>query len=349
MEISTSKSLMVLPEGFKGRSFWEKPEGNVGMVLASLGIAGLAGLVWVLLPILATMTGLLAAIAGNLFVGIPLAVGVALMIYSLTRSKTWLFGKILFKRISRFIAYKIIRADPFGTLRTLRNNIAEMYDKYAEGVDALHGQKILLKKRLDKNAFDQKQAIELAVAAKDRDPSQARVQALKANRLKESNERLAKPYRLMEVLEAALRKYQNICDENVQILDTEITVAQGEYEAAEAAYSASTVARQILSRGTDDFEMLDMTMEYLASNYAEKLGSVEGFLEQSQSIIAGFDLQHAVDDEKAMKAIEEWANKGDQLLLEHLGSSTLLPDLTVDGLFDTDRTPDYVRLLDEHR
>lgn len=345
MEISTSKSLVPVPKDFKAKSFWDKPEGTTGMVMLALLVFG-GGFIF--FPVLMVWLGMLIALMANIYVAVGMVAGIALLGFIATRSRTWTLGKILFKGFSRWITYKVIRCDPFGTLHACRDSIAKLYDSFSSQVDALHGKKNGLKKVIDENAGKQEKAANLAKKALERnEKSEAKLQGNQFMRLQQSNQRLAKVYNLMQILEAALKKYQQMCDEYVRDLDNEIDVQQAEYEAVETSYSAIQTAKKILMGGTDEREVLGMTMDYLAQNYEGKMGAIEGFLEQSQSMISGFDLQHALDDEKAMKAIEAWTKKGDQLLLEHT-EVDFLPDLSIPGLYDTNKTPDYIELLNKH-
>lgn len=336
-----SKSLTTLPTQnlLKPKSFWEKDEGTTGMVLLAATVFGGGFVLYKLLPLIITLLS-------NIITASILAAVVGLIALVVTSPRTWTLLGYIFKKISKTITYAFIEYDPFGILRTCRDEIGKLSATLSGQVNNLRGQKIALKRVIDENTTEREQAGNLAKRAPE--TARAKVSRRQFMRLSESNERLAKVYRVMEVLEAALSKYDEACTMLVEDIDNEISVKETEYKALSKGYSAIQTAKKILSGGTDAQEVFDMTMEYLAQDYGNKMGEIEGFLKTSQNFIAGFDLQNDMYDEQALKAIEQWTSQSDSLLLGDKDDLRLLgPDLTVSGLSDTKTTPNYVELLNK--
>lgn len=338
--MESNKSLTRLPTQnlLKTKSFWEKDEGTMGMVLLALMTIGGGVVLYKLLPIIIRLLS-------DIISASILAAVVAVIFYAATSPRTWTLVSYLFKKISKSITYAFIEYDPFGILRTCRDEISKMSVTLSGQVNNLRGQKTALKRVIDGNTSAREKAANLA--KRDPETAQAKVNRRQFMRLSESNEKLAKVYRVMEVLEAALSKYDEACTMLVEDIDNEITVKENEYNALSKGYSAIKTAKAILSGGTDAQEVFDMTMEYLAQDYGNKMGEIEGFLKTSQNFIAGFDLQNDMYDEQALKAIEQWTKQSDSLLLGDKDDLRLLgPDLTVQGLDDT-KTPNYVELFNK--
>jgi hypothetical protein len=338
--MESNKSLTTLPTQnlLKPKSFWEKDEGTTGMILLAAMVFGGGFILLKLLPFIITLLS-------NIITASILAAVVGLIFLVATSPRTATLLKYIFKKVSQSITYAFIEYDPFGILRTCRDEISKMSSTLSSQVNNLRGQKIALKRDIDGNTSDREKAA--SMAKRYPETAQAKVNRRQFMRLSESNEKLAKVYRVMEVLEAALSKYDEACGMLVEDINNEIRVKEKEYKALSKGYSAIQTAKKILSGGTDAQEVFDMTMEYLAQDYGNKMGEIEGFLKTSQSFIAGFDLQNDLYDEQALKAIEQWTKQSDSLLLGDKDDLRLLgPSLTVQGLDDT-KTPNYVELLNK--
>jgi hypothetical protein len=339
MENNTSLTKLPSQNLLTPKSFWDKPEGTMGMVLLALTTVVGGFILIKLLPVI-------IALLSNIITASILAAVVGLIVIVATSSRTATLLKYIFKKVSQSITYAFIEYDPFGLLRTCQKEFQKMSATLSGQVNNLRGQKIALKRVIDGNTTEREKAANLA--QKDPDGTAAKVNRRQFMRLSESNDRLAKVYRVMEVLEAALSKYDEACAMVVEDISNEIEVKEREYNALSSGYSAIKTAKAILSGGTDAQEVFDLTMEYLAQDYGNKMGEVEGFLKTSQSFIAGFDLQNDIYDEQALKAIEDWSKQSGSLLLEDKSDMSLLgPNLTVEGL-DGTKTPNYVELLNQN-
>lgn len=341
--METSKSLIPVPTNFTPKSFWERDEGTTGMLILAFMVFGGGFILYKLLPVIITLLS-------NIITATVLALVVGLIAMVISSPRTWTLVKYVFKRMSKAITYAFITYDPFGVLRSCRAEIGKLNEKFSGHVNNLRGKKMGLKRVIDGNTNARETAGRLAQNAKKE--SQARVQRRQFMRLGESNEKLARVYRVMEILEAALTKYQEACDSLVQDIDNEIFVKEQEYTALQESYSAIKAAKAILRGGTDAHEVFDLTMEYLAQNYESKMGEIEGFLRTSQDFIEGFDLQNDLYDQKALEELEKWSKSGDSLLLSGEDKDHLRlfgPNLSVAGLNDTGKTPDYVELLNRNQ
>jgi hypothetical protein len=322
------------------KSFWEKNEGTTGMIIIALAFS-LGG--FVLFKFLPFVIALLS----NIIHASILAAIIALIVFIGTSPRTSFVIGYVFKKISRLITYAIIKDDPFEFLRYCRDRIAKQAATLEMHVNNLHGQKIALKRVIDGNTNERAKAA--AIAKKSPETSVGKVNRRQFMRLSESNEKLAKVYRIMEVLGAALAKYQDACNMLIEDTDNEIAVRETEYRALSTGYSAIQAAKKIINGGSDAQEDFDLTIQYLEQDVGEKMGEIEGFLKTSQNFIAGFDLQNDMYDQQALEELERWTKQGDSLLLSDKSNLVALgPDLTVQGLNDTNgNTPNYLELLNK--
>jgi hypothetical protein len=337
-----NKSPMMLTNErlLKPKSFWEKNEGTTGMIIIALALTFGGFVLFTFLPFIIMLLS-------NIITASVLAAIVALIVYIGTSPRTSFVIGYVFKKISRLITYAIIKDDPFEFLRYCRDRIAKQAAILETQVNNLHGQKIALKRVIDGNTSERAKAA--AIAKKSPETSVGKVNRRQFMRLSESNEKLAKVYRVMEVLGAALGKYQEACNMLIEDTDNEITVRETEYRALSTGYSAIQAAKKIISGGSDAQEDFDLTIQYLEQDVGQKMGEVEGFLKTSQNFIAGFDLQNDMYDQQALEELERWTKQGDSLLLSDKSDFMLLgPDLTVQGLNESNgTTPNYLELLNK--
>src|SRR5258708_8618610 len=142
MGTTPSSSGSPVMQGLK--SFWQRPEGNVGKVVVVLaGVAGAYGFVQ-LLP------WLIAAAANTLTLALLIA-GLVLFLYIVTNHRVLTLGKLIFQSVMRYLTGLFIELDPIGILK---NYIAEMKKNLAvmdEQLGNLNGSIRTLQNQIDSN------------------------------------------------------------------------------------------------------------------------------------------------------------------------------------------------------
>jgi hypothetical protein len=79
-------------------------------------------------------------------------------------------------------------------------------------------------------------------------------------------------------------------------------------------------------------EMYDEAMEFALQDYATKMGEIEDFMIDTQSIMDGIDLQNGVWEQAAIEKLSQFENKTSillggekRLMLEQTSAATLQP------------------------
>jgi hypothetical protein len=298
-----------IPESFKPKSFWEKPEGTTGMVFGIPVLLAAGVGLFKLLPYIITLLQ-------NTITAVALAVALFIMVYVLTDKRFRTLCWYAYKSIMRAITGIFVTIDPIGILNNyvdkLKQNAQEMNVQIAN----LRGQMRKLQMTISQNEKNRIDALKMADAARRNEKNAVFVlKARKAGRLEESNMTLQNLYQRMELLYRVLVKMYETCLVLIEDMSDEVDVKTREREAILASYSAYKNAAKIISGETDKKEVFDMAMEYLADDYGKKLGEIENFMTISQSFIESVDLQNGIYEEDAMKKLEEWEKKGDSILL----------------------------------
>lgn len=298
-----------IPENFKPRSFWNRPEGTTGMiVLAFLGVAG----VLVLNKILPFIITLLQ----NTIHAALLFIGLAVLIYVVTDKRFRTLLGYIYKSIMRAITNIFITIDPIGILENYVRDLEKSLQEMAKQINRLKGEMGSLRKTIEINEQQRKSSLDLAMQAKKRENQQIFVlKARRAGRLQKSNLTLQNLHTKMEVLYRVLFKMYETSQFLLEDLKDEVDVKKRERAAILAGHSAFKAAMKIIKGDPDSKELFDRTMEYLADDYGRKVGEIENFIDMSRSFIESVDIQNGVYEEEALQMLESWEKQSQSLLL----------------------------------
>ena len=84
---------------------------------------------------------------------------------------------------------------------------------------------------------------------------------------------------------------------------------ESEWIAIRSASKAMKSAMSVINGNADERAIYEQTLEYMATDVGNKIGEMERFLEVSQNVLAGIDLQQDVFSDKGLKELEEWGKQ----------------------------------------
>lgn len=294
---------------YKPKTFWERPEGVTGQIV---GVSLIAGVGYVAYKVLPAIINLLE----NTLVAGALAVGVIAMLYVITDRRFWRLGSYLYQSAMRKITQVFVEIDPIGIMHTyvgeLEKKLVHMNGRIARLAGMIRAcQEEIRKNEGIKNAS-------LRMVSEARKAGKALVvaeESRQAGRMQEANLTYQDLLAKMQMLYSVLVKYQEISNFLIKDIKREIDVKTRRKQMADAAWSAIKSARSIINGDPDARAMFDMANEYLAADYAMKIGEIEDFVRMSDNFVSTIDLQNGVYEAEAMKMIEEWERRGDSILL----------------------------------
>lgn len=73
-----------------------------------------------------------------------------------------------------------------------------------------------------------------------------------------------------------------------------------------------------------------MALEAIATDVSSKMGEMENFMQMSEKIMNGIDLQNGVFEEEGLKMLEDWEKKGSSLLLGETKDELVLKNEVLD-------------------
>lgn len=295
------------------KTFWQRPEGKVGMAAIGLGIFGLTGLAPTLLTFMQTMV----AIVGNAIVFTALAVVLFCILYVLTNKKFQTLVSYMFKSAMRKITGAFVEIDPIGIMRSYISDLSKKREVLGDNRDKVRGQLNVLERQIRDNSSKIETAMSIAsVAQREGKTNQVTVQGRQALRLEKLNRESFEPMkRQLEIHLRALNKYYEVTGTVIEDLRNEVDAREMERKMILASHSAIKAAKAILAGGTDEKELFDQAMEFVVEDYGMKLGEIESFIENSKGFVDGLDMQNLAFDAETLKRLQEWEHKADSVLL----------------------------------
>ena len=298
-----------VPSDFKPKSFWERPEGVTGQIFGvGLLLAGGYGLYHVL-PYIITL--LQNAIYATLLGVAAVALG-----YVVTDKRFWRLGSYMYQSLMRKITSLFVEIDPIGIMQNYVTELEKKLSNMNARVANLSGMIRACQEEIKRNENIKNQSLLMVKeASKAGKTLVIAEEARQAGRMQDANVTYQDLLAKMQLLYTVLVKYQDISRFLIKDISREIDVKKRRKEMTDNAYSAIKSAKSIINGDPDTKAMFDMANEYLANDYAMKIGEIEDFVRMSDTFISTVDLKNGVYEANAMKMIEEWEKRGDSILL----------------------------------
>jgi hypothetical protein len=306
------------------KGFWQRPEGVTGMIFAAMLFLG-AGYFFV-----SNLDFLVKAMENTLYAGVML-MALAAIVYVILDPKARNLMWYGYKSFMRAITRIFVNIDPIGVLKGYIEHLEGSLGKMTKQMNQLRGQMHKLKELIITNQREIQSNLAQANQAKDaQKDAQMILKTRKAGRLTDSNMRLDDLYKRMETLYRILTKMHETSYVMAEDLKDQIMVKETERTAIMASHSAMQSAMSILTGNPDKKAMFDMALEAIATDVSSKMGEMENFMQMSEKIMNGIDLQNGVFEEEGLKMLEDWEKKGTSLLLGETKDELVLKNEVLD-------------------
>jgi hypothetical protein len=298
-----------IPEEYNPKSFWSRPEGTAGMLVAVVvGMLAIYG-IGLAMPFIVTLLQ-------NMLTASLLAIAIIVLGYIVLNKQTWRLFTGMFKMIMRRLTNKFVSVFPIDILKDYVDRLAHKKEEIYSQINNLRGQMGQLKVTIDRNESERQQAINIAKAAKEKGKQGALVlNARSAGRLQKSNITLQQLYTKLEGLMRMLNKMKEVTEFMYADIKEDVNVMERQYNAINTAHRAMTAAMAFIRDSSDDKQLYDQATEYLLNDYGQKLGEIDQFMEVATPFIEGVDLQNMAFEIDALKGLEAWEQKADKLIL----------------------------------
>ena len=299
----------LVPQSHKPKTFWERPEGVTGQIFGVTLIAGLGFLLYKALPYIITLlqNTIYAALLGVLAVAIG---------FVITDKRFWRLGKYLYMSLMRKITQVFVEIDPIGIMKNYVEELQGKLQNMNKRIAQLSGMIRSCKEEIAKNEKVKDSALKMvSEAQKNGKATVIALQSRRAGRMTDANLTYQDLLAKLELLYRVLIKYQDVSQFLIEDMQQEIDVKTRKKEMADAAHSAMKSAMNIINGDPDAKEMFNMANEYLAADYAMKIGEIEDFVRLSDSFMSSVDLQNGVYEAEAIKMLEDWEKNADSIVL----------------------------------
>lgn len=255
------------------RSYWQRPEGKVGMgIMAGLGVAAVWGF-YKILPALITLA------ENTLYLGF--LIGVMALVYAMVfvwdRPRTLFFYGL--QMISRWITGNFVELDPVSILHSFVKQMKQRREVIQDRLGRIVGVKRMVEAKIQKSEKERQQALRLAAAAKTQDMEEglnahAEIAARRSRDIEEYESMRAQ----VEAIEKLLHRVLRRADYHIQTAEDEANQLADKHTITGAVQSATTAAQGIFGE-SDLAEVRDMAAERIRDDYEKRLGELQNLID----------------------------------------------------------------------
>lgn len=287
----------------KAKSWWEKPEGKLGRI----GLIVLVGMMvlGVLFKLNDIITWFITLSQNLLHLGL-VVVGIFLLLTIVSNKKFRATVFYLFSTLMRFFTGLVIELDKIAILKTYLKIMKENIDKSATSIGALRGQRSHIMKQKAEAEVKMKEEGALAKAAEKLEMfDEVTVHANQVGRIDKTIKTYDGLIERIDGLLGVLQKLHN--NTKVVYIDTknDIEAKEVEYEAIRSASNVIRSAGMILNGDSDRREIYEQALEMMSQEVAAKIGEMEQFFLDTESVMKTIDLQQVANTEIGMDLIKQ--------------------------------------------
>jgi len=209
-----------------------------------------------------------------------------------------------------------VEIDPIGIMKNYVDDLKLKLVDMNRRIARLSGMIRACKEEIARNDQVKSGALGLVSEAKRKGLTMVvAAQSRKAGRMAEANLTYQDLLAKMELLHRVLVKYQEVSAFLIEDMTQEVAVKERKRAMAKQAYSAMKSAMAILHGDPNARQMYDMASEYVAADYAMRIGEIEDFVRMSDTIMQSIDLQNGVYEQKAVQLLADWEKNADSIVL----------------------------------
>lgn len=280
--------------------------------------------------------GLLAAV-----IGIVIAAFVAMLVLD---KRFWLALVYFNDRVAQAFLSLVWKVDPLGAVRTYSKRLGDRIDVLFTAITQLRGAVRDTTDKIENLAERIIKKMSLAAKAKETGRTQdAASESSLAGQLERFKKKLETLLVKMQALLTFLEKLHAMSNATKLDIDQRIEIAAEEYETVGKAYRGFQNAMAIL-RGGPEKMIFDEAMKAITEDINEKMGTMEAFLSTSDELFRDFDLNKLVEDDDAMRRIDEWTARLAAVTGEADAANQLHPAAAVETVTAED-TDEFRKLL----
>ena len=299
---------------FSPKSFWSKPEGKPGMILAAAAaIAGAYGL-YLALPFLITLTENLILL--GVLVGVLIG-GVALVMNGTVQT----LAKNIFQSVCRGIATMYTTIDPIGILKNQLDDMKKAKAELDQTIQRFAGSDNNLKTNIAKKNAEISQLMAQSQAAarmlttktdpleKERIQLQKETYEQKAGLLMQAVQQLQALENQTHDMLDKFRHWSQVSDAKIDRTAMKVEIFAEQRKMILDAKRTLGVGMRLLKGDPEQLKLVDGAIEFLTEDAARTLGEIQEFNRFSDKMLTDIDIENSANAELARQKFADMSNK----------------------------------------
>lgn len=221
----------------------------------------------------------------------------------------------------RMITSWVITIDPIGILKDRLKEMRKRREALAEQITNVNGQRVTLRNIIEKNTAESQKSFGMASEARKRAEAAGDVEyqrrmklqlqqnANHGKRLENANVGYATLLNKLDKIYDFLSKWADNIDFFIADTDDEVKQQEVQYKALNAGFKAFKTAMSVISGNTDENELYNDTMQYLADEAGRKIGYMEEAQRTAQKFMDSADLSAGAVSSDAMAELDAYEQK----------------------------------------
>ena len=313
-------SLFNVPKDFSPKSFWQRPEGKPGMILAGGGIAAIVFFAW------GTVVPFVLATIQDTFWLVTYSVvtfGMVDVLFGITGPGKRLHNVVrnVFQSLARNIARLYTEVDPIGIMRNTLADMKEDFRGLLDTISKLAGSDETLRRKIEKQrAMIEKLGSEADVAKgmatkaksvldKERFTLQSETDLQKAGMLMTGVDQLTSLAKDTEDMLEVFRRWSQTSDAKIQRFEFKTNFLADQRSIILEAKSSLSFGQRLLRGRPEQLEMVDMAVEYLESEASQTRGEIREFSRYADQLASGDEIEGSAAALEAQRRLGEFKKK----------------------------------------
>jgi hypothetical protein len=285
-------------------TFWDKPEGTLGMIVAAAAAIAGGMALYHFLPFFISLLS-------NIFTAALLILVLGVMFYALVLDDSLRkFLALRYKLLMKALTYSVIKEDPALFLRVSQDEAKKRIDLIDKNMGTAKTQLNVLKSTMDDyDRQGQQIAREYEQIKKMPNASQIDLtnRALKIKQLKDAYDELLRPFQNMSRIMEGMKKAREYQVAKLDQIDFRIDLVIKRAKVINSLASSTRLFKNFLTGRDDNSIMQQEALSFMDEDYAEKAGEIDAFLEDSQKLFDEADLQKAIMSSEGQELLDSLA------------------------------------------
>jgi hypothetical protein len=292
-------------------------------------MAGLTGAALFLWGSTVIVPYIISAVTNMIHLGVVITIALA-MFFVATSPEIHNEISRVWRLMTRKLTYAIITYDPIGDAETTLERQQKGLDEIIAARNNVAGQLKGLDQRIKKNADKIEADLQQAqLAEKQGDMRSRGLMSEEAQALGISNKNITATRNKIAEVFSKLNRIVDATDYSIKKNRSTLQIQKDEIQAILPANAAMNKAWSIIGDGAEK-QRFELAIQTITDKANREMAEIDSLMDLSQPMITGSELEKGVNQQNALKALEDWEKKS-TLLISSARDVTPQPNIIPDG------------------